>query len=109
MTHDRKGTLLNTNADTIASRVARAMAAVRQVSLTFCFEKNGVLSDPEDGDSVIPSIDRETFRQMKATGAVSAGMIPKLDNAFSAIDAGVKRVIIKNSANLGRAIGTVIE
>ena len=109
VTHDRKGTLLNTNADTIASRVARAMAAVRQVSLTFCFEKNGVLSDPEDGDSVIPSIDRETFRQMKATGAVSAGMIPKFDNAFSAIDAGVKRVIIKNSANLGRAIGTVIE
>ena len=109
VTHDRKGTLLNTNADTIASRVARAMAAVRQVSLTFCFEKNGVLSDPEDGDSVIPTIDRETFRDMKATGAVSAGMIPKLDNAFSAIDAGVKRVIIKSSANLGRAIGTVIE
>ena len=109
VTHDRKGTLLNTNADTIASRVARAMAAIRQVSLTFCFEKNGVLADPEDETSVIPNIDRASFAEMKASGAVSAGMIPKLDNAFAAIDAGVKRVIIKNSANLGKAIGTVIE
>ncbi|MBO4764431.1 MAG: acetylglutamate kinase [Bacteroidales bacterium] len=109
VTHDRKGTLLNTNADTIASRVARAMAAIRQVSLTFCFEKNGVLADPEDENSVIPNIDRTSFAEMKASGAVSAGMIPKLDNAFAAIDAGVKRVIIKNSANLGKAIGTVIE
>ena len=109
VTHDRKGTLLNTNADTIASRVARAMAAIRQVSLTFCFEKNGVLADPEDENSVIPNIDRASFAEMKASGAVSAGMIPKLDNAFAAIDAGVKRVIIKNSANLGKAIGTVIE
>lgn len=109
VTHDRKGTLLNTNADTIASRVARAMAAIRQVSLTFCFEKNGVLADPDDETSVIPNIDRASFAEMKASGAVSAGMIPKLDNAFAAIDAGVKRVIIKNSANLGKAIGTVIE
>ena len=109
VTHDRKGTLLNTNADTIASCTARAMAAVRQVSLTFCFEKNGVLSDPEDGDSVIPFIDRAGFAELKESGIVSAGMIPKLDNAFSAIDAGVRRVIIKNSANLGKAIGTVIE
>ena len=109
VTHDRKGTLLNTNADTIASCVARAMAAIRQVSLTFCFEKNGVLSDPEDENSVISHIDRAGFAEMKASGVVSAGMIPKLDNAFAAIDAGVQRVIIKNSANLGKAIGTVIE
>lgn len=109
VTHDRKGTLLNTNADTIASSVARAMAAIRQVSLTFCFEKNGVLADPEDENSVISHIDRQGFAEMKASGAVSAGMIPKLDNAFAAIDAGVQRVIIKNSANLGKAIGTVIE
>ena len=109
VTHDRKGTLLNTNADTIASCTARAMAAVRQVSLTFCFEKNGVLSDSEDDDSVIPFIDRAGFAELKESGVVSAGMIPKLDNAFSAIDAGVRRVIIKNSANLGKAIGTVIE
>ncbi|MBO4657256.1 MAG: acetylglutamate kinase [Bacteroidales bacterium] len=109
VTHDRKGTLLNTNADTIASSVARAMAAIRQVSLTFCFEKNGVLADPEDENSVISHIDRQGFAEMKASGAVSAGMIPKLDNAFAAIDAGVQRVIIKHSANLGKAIGTVIE
>lgn len=109
VTHDRKGTLLNTNADTIASSVARAMAAIRKVSLTFCFEKNGVLADPEDENSVIAHIDRAGFAEMKASGAVSAGMIPKLDNAFAAIDAGVQRVIIKNSANLDKAIGTVIE
>ena len=109
VTHDRKGTLLNTNADTIASSVARAMAAIRQVSLTFCFEKNGVLADPDDENSVISHIDRQGFAEMKASGAVSAGMIPKLDNAFAAIDAGVQRVIIKNTANLGKAIGTVIE
>ena len=109
VTHDRKGTLLNTNADTIASTVARAMAAIRQVSLTFCFEKNGVLADPDDNNSVIAHIDRASFAELKASGVVSAGMIPKLDNAFAAIDAGVQRVIIKNSANLGKAIGTVIE
>lgn len=108
VTHDRKGTLLNTNADTIASSVAKAMAAVRKVNLTFCFEKNGVLADPEDEGSVIPQIDRAAFEEMKATGAISAGMIPKLENAFSAISAGVHKVIIKNSANLGKSIGTVI-
>lgn len=108
VTHDRKGTLLNTNADTIASSVAKAMASVRKVNLTFCFEKNGVLADPADEDSVISQIDRAGFEEMKATGAISAGMIPKLDNAFSAISAGVHKVIIKNSANLGNSIGTVI-
>jgi acetylglutamate kinase len=108
VTHDRKGTLLNTNADTIASSVAKAMASVRKVNLTFCFEKNGVLADPADEDSVIPQIDRAGFEEMKATGAISAGMIPKLENAFSAISAGVHKVIIKNSANLGKSIGTVI-
>jgi acetylglutamate kinase len=109
VTHDRKGTLLNTNADTIASRVARAMAAIRQVSLIYCFEKNGVLADPQDNNSVIQHIDRASYAELKAAGTVSAGMIPKLDNAFAAIDAGVKKVIIKNSANLGKAFGTVIE
>ena len=109
VTHDGRGTLLNTNADTVASSVAKAMAAVRQVSLIFCFEKNGVLADPDDEDSVIPRIDRAAFEEMKASGAVSAGMIPKLENAFAAINAGVKRVVIKNAANLGKTIGTVIK
>jgi acetylglutamate kinase len=108
VTHDRKGTLLNTNADTIASSVAKAMAAVRKTTLTFCFEKNGVLADPDDEDSVIPRINRANFEELKADGIVSAGMIPKLENAFAAISAGVHKVIIKNSANLGKAIGTVI-
>lgn len=109
VTHDRKGTLLNTNADTIASSVAKAMAELRQVTLTYCFEKNGVLMDPEDGNSVIPYIDKPLFEELKASGTVSAGMIPKLDNAFAAIDAGVEKVIIKNSSNLGNSIGTIVQ
>lgn len=109
ITHDGKGTLLNTNADTIASSVAKAMAAVRQVTLTYCFEKKGVLADPDDENSVISHIDKALFAELKASGAVSAGMIPKLDNAFGAIDAGVQRVIIKSSADIGKMTGTVIE
>ena len=88
------GTLLNTNADTIAAAVAMAMAALYDVTLVFCFEHKGVLRNPDDPHSVIPQINSRSYNQLKADGIVSGGMLPKLDNAFAALRAGVKRVII---------------
>lgn len=92
--HDTKGTLLNTNADTIAAETAKALAKHFEVTLMFCFEKKGVLRDPEDDDSVIPSITAEEFPQLVEQGVVSGGMLPKLENSFNAIEAGVSKVII---------------
>ncbi len=94
ITHDQKGQLLNTNADTIASSVARAMAKGYEVELQFCFEKGGVLTDPDDDSSVIPELTSESYQQYKVDGIISAGMIPKLDNAFAAIEAGVYQISI---------------
>ncbi|MBP5360047.1 MAG: acetylglutamate kinase [Bacteroidaceae bacterium] len=88
------GQLLNTNADTIAASVAEAMAALYNVTLIFCFEHKGVLRNPDDPDSVIPRIDSHSYEQLKADGIVSGGMLPKLDNSFAALRAGVKRVVI---------------
>lgn len=103
------GNLLNTNADTIASEVAKALSEAYDVTLTYCFEKKGVLSNPDDDESVISHIDTETYRRLKADGIVSGGMIPKLDNAFAALQAGVSRVCITNASSLGKGSGTVIE
>lgn len=100
--------LLNTNADTIATSVAVALAASSEVTLTFCFEKKGVLSNPEDEDSVIPVINPEIYGQLKAGGIISGGMIPKLDNAFAALRSGVSKVVITNAAALGQETGTGI-
>ena len=108
ITHDGMGQLLNTNADTIASSLASALAVEYDVTLTFCFEKPGVLADPDDNSSVIREIRKADFERMREDGTVSDGMIPKLDNAFSAIDAGVNRVIITNAENLGQDCGTEI-
>ena len=94
ITHDEKGTLLNTNADTVASSVACGVAELDSVELIFCFEKNGVLSDPDDDNSVIANIDTNKYEQLKLSGVVSGGMLPKLENAFSALRSGVKKVII---------------
>ncbi|NJO68268.1 MAG: acetylglutamate kinase [Bacteroidetes bacterium] len=94
ITHNGEGDLLNTNADTIASSVAIALAPYYQVSLVYCFEKNGVLMDPQDDNSVIARIDKHIFDEHKASGVISAGMIPKLENAFKAIEEGVSRVVI---------------
>ena len=94
ITHDAKGKLLNTNADTIASQLAIAMAKGYEVELQFCFEKAGVMLDPADDDSVIGQLTAATYQQYKAAGAISGGMIPKLDNAFAAIDAGVYQISI---------------
>ncbi|MBR5035190.1 MAG: acetylglutamate kinase [Bacteroidales bacterium] len=106
--HDGNGTLLNTNADTIASSVAVAMSGIYETELILCFEKDGVLMDKDDDGSVIPEIDRQLFEQLKNEGKVNAGMLPKLKNAFDAIDAGVGKVIIKNSARLSDGSGTTI-
>lgn len=94
ITHNGEGDLLNTNADTIASSIAIALAPYFQVNLVYCFEKNGVLLDPKDENSVIPRLNMHTFAEYKASGVISAGMIPKLDNAFQAISSGVNRVTI---------------
>ena len=131
--HDGNGNLLNTNADTIASSVAIAMANYRYrtprevcsrceectfcsddgrlthvTDLVYCFEKDGVLYDKDDDSSVIPEIDREKFAQLKAEGRVADGMIPKLTNSFKAIDSGVARVIIKHARNLLNTTGTTL-
>lgn len=108
LTHDKEGNLLNTNADTIASSLAKALATSFDIELVFCFEKKGVLRSESDDDSVIKCIDRTTFQQLKEQDVVSGGMIPKLDNAFDAIDAGVKSVIITSSQELGKNTGTTI-
>ena len=92
--HDGKGNLLNTNADTIASQVAIALAKHFEVTLMFCFEKRGVLRDPEDDNSVIPQITASDFPRLVEEGIVSGGMLPKLENSFAAISAGVKEVVI---------------
>jgi acetylglutamate kinase len=108
ITHDKEGMLLNTNADTIASEVSRAMTPFFDVKLVFCFEKKGVLADEKNDESVIASIDRATFQKLKEEGVVSGGMIPKLDNAFASIEKGVKEVVITRSDLLGGNSGTVI-
>lgn len=129
ITYSAEGLLLNTNADTVASQTAIAMAeAMRRegdrapqksadfsgtpqargnVQLTFCFEKSGVLRDADDESSLIPRITRESYKQLLADGIVSGGMIPKIDNAFAAIEHGVQSVRITHANNLQG--GTVIE
>ena len=129
ITYSAEGALLNTNADTVASQTAIAMAEARRrkgdrapqksadfsgtpqargnVQLTFCFEKAGVLSNPDDDTSVIAKIIPETYTQLKADGMISGGMIPKIDNAFAALQEGVQTVRITHASNiLG---GTIIE
>ena len=109
LTHDGKGNILNTNADTIASETAKAMAPYYDVTLIYRFEKKGVLSNPEDDDSVIPVITHADFERYKADGTVAGGMIPKLENALAAIDAGVKEVIITLATAIDGKHGTVIK
>lgn len=132
--HDGEGNLLNTNADTIASSVAQSLASYKyrnrwevcsrceecthcsddgrlthETELIYCFEKDGVLYDKDDDSSVISEIDRNRFEQLKAEGRVADGMIPKLANSFKAIDAGVRRVLIKHARNLLSNIGTTLK
>lgn len=98
LTHDGCGNMLNTNADTIAGETAKALAQLSDVTLVYCFEKRGVLRDENDDDSVIPQITRADFEQLVADGVVQGGMIPKLENAFEALRAGVSQVIITQAS-----------
>ena len=108
LTHDGQGHILNTNADTIASETAKALAAYYDVTLIFSFEKKGVLRNPDDDDSVIASITREDFERYKADGTISGGMLPKIENALKAVDAGVSKVIITLATAIDGQHGTVI-
>lgn len=94
ITHDGKGQLLNTNADTIASELAIALSEVFDVTLNYCFEKPGVLYDAEDDSSVIENINQELYSQLKAEKAIHSGMIPKLDNCFNSLSKGVQKIKI---------------
>ena len=108
LTHDGQGNILNTNADTIAGETAKALAPYYDVTLTFCFEKKGVLSNPDDDDSVIPTITREDFKRYVADGTIAGGMIPKIENSLAAVEAGVKKVVITKADALGSNTGTII-
>ena len=115
ITYSEEGLLLNTNADTVASETAVGLVEAKgerqeargEVQLTFCFEKAGVLRDADDESTLIPRITRESYKQLLADGIVSGGMIPKIDNAFAAIEHGVQSVRITHANNLQG--GTVIE
>ena len=109
LTHDGEGHLLNTNADTIAGETAKALARHFEVTLVFCFEKKGVLRDADDDDSVIPVITPDLFRRYVDEGVIQGGMIPKLENSFSAVEAGVRQVIITLATALDGRSGTAIK
>lgn len=102
LTHDGEGQLLNTNADTIASALAVALSKLYETTLIYCFEKKGVLQDINDEDSLIMAINPERYEELKQQQIIHSGMIPKLDNAFTAIACGVKAVIIGHSDDLGQ-------
>ena len=109
LTHDGEGHILNTNADTIASEAAKALAKDYEVTLMFSFEKKGVLSNPDDDEAVIPIITRTLFNKYKADGTISGGMLPKIENALAAVEAGVSRVIITLATAIDGQHGTVIK
>lgn len=100
LTHDGEGNMLNTNADTMAGSVAAALASSFKVTLVFCFEKKGVLSNVEDEDSVIPLITPKEFQKLKEKKVIVEGMIPKLDNGFEALEKGVHQIRITNIQGL---------
>lgn len=104
ITHDGAGQLLNTNADTMAQAIATALSSVYDVSLVYSFEKKGVLSDIQNNDSVISVIDPQNYASLKASGQINEGMIPKLDNAFEALQKGVGRVLIGDALDIEKLI-----
>lgn len=108
LTHDKHGNILNTNADTIGGETAKALAKIFDVELVYCFEKKGVLMDENDEDSVIPMLDKADFENLVEKKIIQGGMIPKLQNAFQSLEAGVKKVIITEASQLGKNTGTVI-
>lgn len=104
ITHDGKGQLLNTNADTIAQKIAKAFSSCYAVELIYSFEKAGVLMNAEDDTSVISTINTSFYKELREKNVIFAGMIPKLDNAFSALNNGVKKVIIGKAEELQQLI-----
>ena len=108
LTHDGEGHMLNTNADTIAGETAKALSALFDVTLVYCFEKKGVLRDESDDDSVIPTINQVEFHQLVADGVIQGGMIPKLENSFEALEAGVSEVVITLASAINEQGGTRI-
>jgi acetylglutamate kinase len=104
ITHDKKGQLLNTNADTIASEIATSMAGRFEIVLVFCFEKPGVLQNAHDETSLIPALNKNSYKKLKEEKAVFAGMIPKLDNAFAALDKKVSRVVIGKAEDIKKLV-----
>ena len=109
LTHDKQGNMLNTNADTIAGEAAKALSKHFDVTLMYCFEKKGVLMDENDDDSVIPEITRMLFDEYVENGIIQGGMIPKLENSFEAISAGVTKVVITKASEINGNCGTVIK
>jgi acetylglutamate kinase len=110
LTHDGKGQLLNTNADTMATELAIELAKFYSVNLVFCFEKDGVLTNPDDDKTLIRDLTRDLYLQYRSEGVITEGMIPKLDSAFNALNSGVNMVLITNAKNLTKpsASGTMI-
>ena len=104
LTHDTKGHILNTNADTIASAIAVNLSSYYAVTLIYCFEKNGILLDVNDEHSVVKDLNEKKYQQLKETKILFAGILPKIDNAFEAINKGVQEVVIGNSAQLSLLI-----
>ncbi|MEO6454189.1 MAG: acetylglutamate kinase [Ginsengibacter sp.] len=104
ITHNKEGQLLNTNADTIAQEIAKALSAIYDVTLIYSFEKKGVLENADDENTVIKQIDKDTYKDLKQKNAIFAGMIPKLDNAFIALSNGVKKVIIGKAEDIHQLI-----
>ncbi len=111
ITHDKNGQLLNTNADTIASELAIAASEVFEVTLNYCFEKAGVLTDVDDENSVIEQINLTLYAKLKSEGAIHSGMIPKLDNCFNSLSKGVQKIRIGHHQMLknDKAICTTIQ
>ena len=109
ITHDKLGHLLNTNADTIAAEAAKALAKHFEVTLMYCFEKKGVLSNPDDDDSVIPVVDEVLFKEYVDNGSIQGGMIPKIENSLAAVKAGVKQVVITQASDIAAGTGTIIK
>ncbi|MBR2638619.1 MAG: acetylglutamate kinase [Bacteroidaceae bacterium] len=108
LTHDGKGNMLNTNADTIAAETAKALSSIYNVTLTYCFEHTGVMRNPDDANSVIPQIDSNSYKKLLADGTISGGMIPKIENAFNALNGGVTKVIITRADAIDGTSGTHI-
>lgn len=114
LSHDGKGQMLNTNADTMASVVAIALSTLYNVKLVYCFEKKGILENSQDESSVLPLITKKIYRQLVQDRKLSAGILPKIDNALAAVDNGVKEVLIGNASALlqncsGNITGTLVK